>query len=241
MMRCGIAAVSLLLGLTFDARPLEAGRATALIFPFDIADAPSLPWSGGACCGRPDYDVTRLVSDTEALLIPTTPIVVRLETLRRAVIYASSDRRLAAELLTRFTQRMRPEARGATPAAIVVLDAAFVIEAIRQIEEHPDSPFTQQSRQVRGLVRGSDGYALLRAAVPNRSNDPEFEFAAALIAGATDVGQTEFVNRASTAEAWTNRDPLLARNVQRIYGKPLGPRRGAGAGNKGGRRRLIQP
>ena len=70
------------------ARPALAGRVTWLIYLFDIGSAPSLPWS-------PDYRSRESRPDTEALLTPSTPVIVRFETLRRAVLYASSDRRVA--------------------------------------------------------------------------------------------------------------------------------------------------
>jgi hypothetical protein len=237
-MRCGVAGVLLALALT-DARPRSAGRDILLILPFDIADAQSLPWEGGVCCGRPGYDIAHLLRDTEALLTPSTPIIVRLETLRRAVVYASSDRRLAVRLLTRFTERMRPEARGQTSAAVAALDAAFVVEAFRQIEEHPSKPFTRHSRQVRGLVSGTDGYALLRASVPIQSNDPEFDFAAALIAGARHVDEPAFALRPPTSVGG-DRDPLVVRNHHRIYGNHPDPA-GVTLSNRNRRRPSVRP
>ena len=56
---------------------------------------------------RADYDVAHLTADTTALLVPATPVVARMETLRRAVIYASLDKAAAAQLLSRLTERAR--------------------------------------------------------------------------------------------------------------------------------------
>src|SRR5882724_6347749 len=56
--------------------------------PFDIGSARSLPWTGPVW-SRIDknYNTDRLVEDTLGLLTPNTPVLVRLETLRRATVY----------------------------------------------------------------------------------------------------------------------------------------------------------
>src|SRR6202035_4092176 len=56
----------------------------------DIGSAQSLPWtsSGWNLSGQENYDVSHLVPDTLALLGPSTPVLVRMETLRRATLYA---------------------------------------------------------------------------------------------------------------------------------------------------------
>src|SRR2546427_7269413 len=72
-----------------------------LCFPFDIGQARSLPM--GQANWRtidPGYDVTHLVDDTLALLGPDTPVIVRMETLRRATIYAAPRPEIADALLT---------------------------------------------------------------------------------------------------------------------------------------------
>ena len=72
------------------AAPALAGP-PLLCHPFDIGTAQSLPWDGtkGWFQGRADYRLEQLVPDTEAILQPGTPVLVRMETLRRAAIYAS--------------------------------------------------------------------------------------------------------------------------------------------------------
>src|SRR6188474_2811074 len=62
--------------------------------PYAIGAAKSLPGSDGDWKGvNPNYDRTHLVRDTLALLTPETPIIVRMETLRRAAIYATAGMR----------------------------------------------------------------------------------------------------------------------------------------------------
>ena len=80
-------------------RPLPAHRCSAI--RSTSATRGRLPWDGTNAWwqGRADYNLQNLVADTEALLTPSTPVIVRMETLRRAALYASLDeqgRRTAA-------------------------------------------------------------------------------------------------------------------------------------------------
>jgi hypothetical protein len=60
---------------------------------FEIGDAKSLPWSaaGWDLSGNENYDTHNLAHDTMALLDDNTPVIVRMETLRRATLYARKD------------------------------------------------------------------------------------------------------------------------------------------------------
>src|SRR4026208_1903074 len=84
------------------AAPALAGP-PLLCHPFDIGNAKSLPWLGEKSWdeGQPGYKLDRLVADTEALLTPSTPVIVRMETLRRAALYARTDARGARHLSPR--------------------------------------------------------------------------------------------------------------------------------------------
>jgi hypothetical protein len=75
-------------------------------FPFEIGNARTLPMGGnGWHSVDPAYDVTRLVDDTLTLLQPETPVLVRMETLRRATIYVASDSVRATALLNALKER----------------------------------------------------------------------------------------------------------------------------------------
>jgi hypothetical protein len=76
----------------------------------------------------PDYNVSHLVQDTLTLLQPDTPVQVRMETLRRAAIYASRNPALANALLARLVQRTRR----APAAAPVLFDAGYFAEAVNE-------------------------------------------------------------------------------------------------------------
>jgi hypothetical protein len=205
------------LALLTAAQPALAGYVTWLIRPFDIGKAQSLPWGTEWSRGRTDYVLSSLIPDTDALLTPSTPIIIRLETLRRAVIYASADRRIAERLLQTFTERARVAEQSERPDALAFLDAAFVTDALWQIGQHSNPPFTELSRQVLGVVPAPDGYALVQKGLALHPDDPEYEFGAALIVGVRHLGEAEFIEHAGNAIAGAARDTLLLGNLDHIY------------------------
>ena len=76
-------------------RPALAGP-PFICHAFELSGNPSLPWGNVAAAGwnnpDPAYDVSRLTGDVTKLLTPATPVSARMETLRRATIYASRDK-----------------------------------------------------------------------------------------------------------------------------------------------------
>ena len=189
------------------ASPVFAGP-PLLCHPFDIGSARSLPWGSGSewLQARPDYDVSHLTADTLALLTPTQPVVVQMETLRRAAIYASRDRNAAAQLLSRLTERTRGGDANAW------LDAAYVTEAFRQIGYLGRSEaFRTSAPQMADLVKDVDGTAMIEKALFLKADDPGLEFAAALINA--DKNRAAYVDHAKRARAGAARDALVARNI----------------------------
>jgi hypothetical protein len=189
------------------ASPVFAGP-PLLCHPFDIGNARSLPWGTGSSWldTARDYDLSRLTADTTALLTPATPVVVRMETLRRAAIYASRDRAVAGQLLSNLTARMR------THDANAWLDAAYFTEALRQIGRLGQSgPFRDSAPQTAALVNDIDGLAMIEKALLLRPEDPALEFAAALINA--DKDRTAYALHAQRAKAGAGRDELVTRNL----------------------------
>ena len=113
------------------ARPALAGP-PLLCHPFDIGAARTLPMgsSGSWQAIDPKYDVSRLVDDTLALLGPTTPVTVRMETIRRATIYASSHPTQATRLLTALEERAKTAP--ASVAALAVFDFGYLAETYKE-------------------------------------------------------------------------------------------------------------
>ena len=108
-----------------------------LCHPFDTAGAASLPWGGGWNRIDTRYDTARLSADTLRLLATDTPVIARMETLRRAAIYASADgahvRDLAMKLDTRITAAGTPQAKALAKARLrgLVQDAERSVSRAR--------------------------------------------------------------------------------------------------------------
>ena len=145
-----------------------------ICFPIPIGDSRSLSWGSGSGWNtpRPDYDRTRLAEDTAALLGPQTRVLVRMETLRRAAIYASTDAAAAKALF----EALRGRAANATDKKadpLAQFDLGYAVEAYRQTHHQRDRLFSAGPTE--------DGYALVRQALTARGSDPEMEYAAALM------------------------------------------------------------
>ncbi len=176
-----------------------------LCFPMSIGDATSLPWgTDGWKSPLASYDRARLADDTVALLSAQPRTLVRMETLRRAVIYASSDDTAAKKLFGALRARAgQPGGKRADARAL--FDLGYAVEAYRQTR-HALSP-------VRLIDPPEDGYALIRQALEVHGPDPEVEYAAALVT--TDRrfrGASDEHLRAAIAGAKTN--PDLARTIK---------------------------
>ena len=204
-----------LLAVLALAAPAVAGP-PLLCHPFDIGGARSLPWDGTRAFwqGRADYRLENLVTDTEALLTPATPIIVRMETLRRAALYASVDGELAGRLYGRLGDRLRASQRpDGRPDDLALFDFAYLTETYRQIAEldRGINEFRGRGPALRKVIGNTDGYALIKKTLGRPSTDPAVEFAAALMTGRRDDGA--FRVHAERARAGAGKDALLARNL----------------------------
>src|SRR5215831_16128992 len=94
--RIGISTVVVLLGFTTLA---QAGP-PLICHPIEIGQAKSLPWVEINHRGSTDYDLKNLSHDTLAFLVSHTPVLVRMETLRRATVDARLEPQAAKELIT---------------------------------------------------------------------------------------------------------------------------------------------
>ena len=194
---------SLLVSLLVLATPVFAGP-PLLCFPFETGGAKSLPM-GTANWQDIDrkYDTSRLADDTIALLTPATPVVARMETIRRATIYASTHPQIASELLAKL--QARAAVTGAT-AASATFDFGYLVETYKQATFMFSSP-------VKGLAE-IDGYQLvLKAAALQR--DPAMEFGAAVIAqgSANPTLRAESRAHLDRAIAGAKNDAVLSASV----------------------------
>ena len=201
--------------LTVTASTALAGP-PLLCHPFDIGSARSLPWDGTNAWwqGRTDYNLQNLVADTEAILTPSTPVIVRMETLRRAALYASLDGKVAAALLSSVTARANAGAQSAAGAS-ALFDAGYLIETYKQIAMlRGERQFADRARTIAGVVGSTDGTAMINRAITQRPDDASMRFAAALVAATAD--RTAYRDHADKARKGAAQDALLARNIDKL-------------------------
>ena len=187
------------------ASPALAGP-PLVCFPFDIGTATSLPWNSSSTGYRgmlPGYDLSRLSADTNALLTPSTPVLVRMETLRRASLYASADVNTAAALLQMLLARAKAST---TDAGLAEFDLGYLIETYRQIA--PMAP------SMGSLVKDLDGYGMVSRSLDARHGDPAIAFAAALIT--SNAKSSAHAEHVRMAKAGAPADMLLARNLDHV-------------------------
>ncbi|MGA7768503.1 MAG: hypothetical protein WB781_16525 [Candidatus Sulfotelmatobacter sp.] len=195
--RLAISLVAVVLGFTSFA---QAGP-PLICHPIEIGQAKSLPWVEWNHKGSTDYDLKNLTRDTLAILDSNQPVLVRMETLRRATIYARQDPQAAKELITRLQARAANSDAAGRPEALAWFDVGYLAEAYKQwLGKGEPNP-----------AAGLDGYAWVQKALSLRGQDPEMEFAAALI---TLRGpESDHHDHVQKAMAGAKYDPLLAQNL----------------------------
>jgi hypothetical protein len=200
-----------LVAVVVSARVALAGP-PLICHPFSIGTAQSLAWDAqpgwrGDVAG---YDVTRLPDETIALLTPSTPVIVRMETLRRAAIYALRDEKVADQLLTRLVDRTRKSENGTRADAFAWFDAGYFVETFRQAaplerDKHPG---------LASMVAKVDGYAMVQKSLTLRGSDPAMEFAAAIIT--LNHNRADQPAHAAKAREGAKQDALLAQNIDML-------------------------
>jgi len=190
--------VAVMLGLTTYAM---AGP-PLICHPIAIGQAKSLPWVDlNYHKGDGSYDLQNLTRDTLAILDANASVLVRMETLRRATIYARQDPQVAKELLTRLHARAANAADDNRAGALAWFDAGYLAETYKQwMGKGEPNPAT-----------GLDGYSWVRKAISLRGPDPEMEYAAALI---TLTGpKDDYHDHIKKAMEGAKNDPLLTQNL----------------------------
>jgi len=183
----------------------------------EIGPAKSLPWISHDwnLSGGETYDTKNLVRDTLEILAPDTPVLVRMETLRRATLYARKDPLVAKELLARLHARATSAESSGRPDALAWFDVGYLAEAYKQ---WIGQSWMKVSKDEQNPAAGVDGYALVKKAIGLRGSDPQMEFAAALI---TLSGPAEeHRQHALNAIAGARIDPLLAQNLAMRFAGP---------------------
>ncbi|MGE5834040.1 MAG: hypothetical protein ACM4AI_06140 [Acidobacteriota bacterium] len=202
--------------VTTIAGTAEAGP-PLICHPFDAGSAALLPWGPGQGWNAPDrsYDVQRLPADTLRLLTPTTPVLARMEIMRRATIYANQNHDVAVALMKGVLERARTTPAGSRDP-LPWFDAGYLIESYRQMKgAGPWGDMLTGVEQLwpdfRNDPRAVDGYALVRKAIQLAGSNPEMEFAASLM----QQGAAAAAHR-QRAVAGAPAGSLLAKNLASI-------------------------
>ena len=174
--------------------------------PFDAGSAALLPWGSAPGWKSPlaSYDVQKLTADTLQLLAPTTPVIARMEIMRRATIYAGQDRKVAAALLKAVVDRAKSAPAGSTDP-MAQFDAGYLIESYRQNEN------TAGFNMLESVPGGTEGSGLVVKAIRLAGENAEMEFAASLMQRGTVAA--EHRHRAAMGAP---KGSLLAKNLAKL-------------------------
>ena len=193
---------------------------------YEIGQAKSLPWISHSwnLSGSENYDTKNMTADTLEILKPDTPVLVRMETLRRATLYARKDPLAAKELLTRLHARATSAESAGHPDALAWFDAGYLVETYKQWIGQNLPHMTDGMRLDANPAAGVDGYAWVKKAIALRGvalhgDDAQMEFAAALIT--LSGPREEHAQRAQKAIAGAKADALLAQNLATHF---IGPK-----------------
>jgi hypothetical protein len=205
----------ILAALFFLATSAQAGP-PLICHTIEIGQAKSLPWtSHGWNSGSENYDLKNLVPDTLAILDSNAPVLVRMETLRRATLYARRDPQAARELVTKLFARAAAAENAGRPDALAWFDAGYLAECYKQWIGKNMPHLTDNLPMDSNPAANLDGYVLVKKAIGLRGQDPQMEFAAALITLEGTLADHE--QHVLKATAGAKDDPLLAQNLKSRY------------------------
>lgn len=131
---------ALVLGAALSLGAVGAGWAAEFRGPplichsISIGESKSLPWEGGSMNTKKGYNAKHLVKDLTALLGTTTDVIVRMETLRRAAIYAREDGNVAWALVGSLALRALDDDESNADGALALFDTGFTIAVLEQLD-----------------------------------------------------------------------------------------------------------
>ncbi len=126
--RLAISLAAVMLGFTSSAM---AGP-PLICHPIAIGQAKSLPWVElNYHKGDGSYDLQNLTKDTLAILDSDASVLVRMETLRRATLYARQNPQVAKELMTRVLARAT-DSDADNIGALTWFDVGYLSETYKQ-------------------------------------------------------------------------------------------------------------
>lgn len=173
---------------------------------YSIGNDPSLPVGADKTSWNnpdPKYDTRTLAKDTLALLDSGQPLLTRMETLRRAAVYAAKDRAAGLELAGHLIARaLASEVKGQNDS-LALFDAGFFVESTKQM-----SHITRVS-----TLTGIDGYDWVKRSLPGLQDKLTAEYALGLMK-ADSSWPNEHMRRAI---AGAQEGTLLAQNLVKHF------------------------
>jgi hypothetical protein len=103
-----------------------------LSHPIAVNADQSLPWGKDAFTKSVLYDPSRLVNDTLKALDSATPVLVRMETLRRATLYINKSTQIADDLMGSLMSRVLNSEASGQPDATAWFDAGYLAACFSQ-------------------------------------------------------------------------------------------------------------
>ncbi|MFN0242739.1 MAG: hypothetical protein ACKVWV_07580 [Planctomycetota bacterium] len=209
------------LAVTLPAPPLVFGP-PLVCHEIAIGDAKSLPWGSGTK-PKAGYDRAHLVADVAELLKTEEHLLVRMETLRRAAMYAHQDRALVWELVGWRSLFVLEQCSIGAQESTAWFDLGVLVACFDQLAVGLD--------RRSGVAEGIGGYGFLRKALETARADGRdtgpIEFAAVLVTHPGGGRDAEGARRRAAlcegrwerAKAQCDGQPLLAQNVTALHAR----------------------
>jgi len=176
-----------------------------LCHSFDIGDAKSLPWISQRwnLTGTETYDNKNLATDTLSILDANSTVIVHMETLRRAALYAQKDPSAAKQLLLKLIARSDAASKHTSGSALALFDEGYFAATLDQLH--------WVEKDFANPAKGLDAYALVKKAIGLSNGNAQMHFGAALMT--LDDPSADQAGHAKMALVGAQSDPLLARNL----------------------------
>ena len=174
--------------------------------PHVTGDEPSLPWGADKNVWSlidPKYDTANLAADTLKLLHSGQSMLARMETLRRAAVYAWKDAAAGLALGNRLTARALDSEVKGHPNGLALFDAGYFVESMKQLGH----------RTRVDSFASIDGYEWTKRSVPGLQDKLAAEYALGLMQAAGGW-PNEHIRR---AVAGAQEGSLLAQNLTRRF------------------------
>lgn len=196
-----------MLSLILVAMPALAGP-PLICHTYSIGNDTSLPWGtdkNSWSSPDPKYDVRNLSNDTLKLLDSGKPLLTRMETMRRAAVYAGKDSAAGLDLANRLMARALTSETKGENNSLALFDAGYFIESMKQM-----APISKVN-----LFAGVDGYDWAKRSLPGLQDKLVGEFALGLMYSES-AWPNEHIRRAVSG---AQEGSLLAENLMKFFPK----------------------